>query len=458
MNQKSLDTLEKCIQLLETGAPIDDCINKYPDIAPELQDILEISKAVMNLREEKVPIDGMNKDRVRLLSQANLIVSSRKRNPVDWYSRIILRIRTAFFRLFTIRPFVSRLVIAILITGILIIFSRGLVITSAKSLPGDSLYPLKRAVEDIRVYLIPNREVRQDYEENFSQQRVDEVKRLVNLGRIQTISFEGILESKGDTSWVVSGIPVTLLPETTIVGGMMDSSSFESGLVVEVEGITNSNGGVTANEIHLREYQFIGSVEKINAHAWQISGVHLGITPETQIDDGIRVGDMVDVLIRSEDYGLYALAILREIEPIVTPVIAPTPTAISRVSMDYSSVDEKSMEGVVEKITNNYLVINGEVIYIFGLLDIPSNINIGDTIQVYYKTELNGSLTAIHVEKATLEEQFGETEIQETAAPDEKESQEVVISQPPSSEEDMGTESPEAHETEEPPEEHQENP
>ena len=91
-------------------------------------------------------------------------------------------------------------------------------ITSAKSLPGDSLYPVKRAVEDITVYLVPSREIRQEYEVNYSQQRVDEVNRLIVLHRIQTISFEGVLEDKSSSNWIVSGIPVTIQTGHNICG------------------------------------------------------------------------------------------------------------------------------------------------------------------------------------------------------------------------------------------------
>jgi hypothetical protein len=195
------------------------------------------------------------------------------------------------------------------ITALLILLSGGLVITSAKSLPGDSLYPVKLAVEDITVYLVPNREVRLEYEVNYSQQRVAEINQLIGLHRIQQISFEGLLDEKSSTAWTVSGIPVMIQTDTTFVGGLNGTEPFVNGSVVEVEGITNSQGGVTANEIHLRKYLFNGTVEEIDKNSWQISGIKLAITSRTQIGEGIEVGDEVNVLIRSEDDGLYALSI-----------------------------------------------------------------------------------------------------------------------------------------------------
>ena len=210
------------------------------------------------------------------------------------------------------------------ITAVLILLSGGLVITSAKSLPGDSLYPVKRAVEDLTVYFVPSREIRHEYEVNYSQQRVDEVNRLIVLHRIQTISFEGVLQDKSSSNWIVSGIPVTIQVDTTFVGERNGFDPFMIGSVVEVEGSTNSDGGVTATEIHLRRYLFIGTVEKITKDSWQISGVVLSVSPHAQIEDGINLGDEVSVLIRSEDNGLYALSIQIAGTPEIIPSLEPS--------------------------------------------------------------------------------------------------------------------------------------
>ena len=93
---------------------------------------------------------------------------------------------------------------------------------------------------------------------------------------------------------------------------------------MEIEGITNSQGSVTANEIHLRKYQLIGLVQEIRTDQWQISGMKLSITSRTQIDNGIRIGDYVTILVRSEDTGLFALAILLEEHPGATPFLRPS--------------------------------------------------------------------------------------------------------------------------------------
>lgn len=179
-------------------------------------------------------------------------------------------------------------------------------------------------MEDITVYLVPSREIKLEYEVNYSQQRVDEINRLIALHRRQQISFEGVLYEKSSSEWTVSGIPVMIQSGTTFVGVMNGTAPFVNGSVVEVEGITNSQGEVTANEIHLRQYIFTGTVEKIDQNSWQISGIKLSVTSHTQIGEGIKVGDVVNVLIRSEDDGLNAISIKSAETPVNMSTVNPT--------------------------------------------------------------------------------------------------------------------------------------
>jgi hypothetical protein len=417
MNQKLIDKFERCMELLEAGVPLEDCGKEYPDLEPELRKILETAKDVMQFSEEKVSIESMNRSRIKLLSKANQLASKGKENTsasgLNWIVKPVRRIVNGFYSL---SPLAARLVLVVAITGMLILFSSGLVITSAKSLPGDSLYPVKRAVEDISIHLVPNSEVRGEYENNYSQQRVVEVKRLIELKRIQRISFEGILESTDSSNWIVSGIPVDINAATTAVVGPDKTQSFQPGSVVEIEGITNVLGGVTANEIHLREYEFIGTVDKIEAKYWQISGIQYLITSWTQIDVGIREGDDVTVLVRSADNGLQALAILLDVHPIVT-TIAPQPNLSTPMPTDTPSVnteEEHQISGILENISGNYWVVNGQIIYIVADTDISDGINIGDSVSVDYKVEGNGSYTGIEINIMEKSEQPDEYQPQET--------------------------------------------
>jgi hypothetical protein len=303
---------------------------------------------------------------------------------------------------------VRKLVLIIGITGILILFSSGLMITSAKSLPGDSLYSVKRAVEDISIHIFPAHETRNGYEDNYSHQRVVEVQRLLELNRMQNVAFEAILEAMDGNSWMVSGIPINLSGSTQTIGGLTDAKSIEIGSVIEVGGKTTAQGTILASEIHLREYKYIGTVEKIDSDYWLISGNQVFITISSQIDPGIRQGDDVTLIIRPDNDGLYALAILHDIRPTSMPYQS---VKSGSTYEDTPELEDNSVYQVVdrlENITAKYWVINGEIVFITNVNEVPENLQIGDELSGDYRIEVNGSYNAPGINKVTHQEETEE--------------------------------------------------
>jgi hypothetical protein len=402
MNRKLIDVLEKCVSSMETGVPLENCLREYPEYAPELSKLLKIAEVVKTLRVEKIPNEARVQNQKKILTQAESLRAENKRsNNTSSFDWLLKPVNDVAQYIRVLNPVASKLFLALGIAGIFIIFSGGLLITSAKSLPGDSLYPVKRAVEDIKVYLAPSDEIRHEYEDAYSQKRVEEVNLLIGLTREQKISFEGIISSMDESQWGVSGIPVVIHPDTVIVAGVDGRNVIVPGMWVEVEGNTGSQGQVYANEIHLREYQFSGTVEEITSNIWRISGTPVIITRITQIDPGIRNGDKVTLLIRSEDDGLFALAILQEMPskvystPFLPVVITPTP--YEELTID--SEEAHHLHGILDQITANYWIVSGEVIYIISSTQIDDGIDIGEYISVHIKTEQNGSYTAIEISR-----------------------------------------------------------
>jgi hypothetical protein len=325
MNQTEIDTLDKCIDRLNDGLPVEECINQSANLTAEMIDILKTTNDLMSLGKHQVSADQMKKSLKLLLTQAEKLKTEKSQSdPKPTQVPLGVKVRQFLQGGSSLRPLINRMTLVLGITALLILLSGGLVITSAKSLPGDSLYPVKRAVEDFTVHLLPSREIKHEYEENYSQQRVDEISRLIALNRIQRISFEGVLEDKTLSRWIVNGIPVSIQPDTTFEGELKGTESFLIGSVVEVEGVTNSQGGVSATEIKLKQYLFTGTVEKIDKNSWQISGINLSITPQTRIEQEFVVGDEVSVVIASEDGVLYALSIQSTATQVTTPYMLPT--------------------------------------------------------------------------------------------------------------------------------------
>lgn len=452
MNQKQLDAFEKCLELLAAGVALEECVKRYPEFTPAMQDLLVHAKNLYDLGDERIPTELMERSRKNLLTKAKSLRTDQSRDSGTRFTIFGTHVKPLIARLPKLAPLSSRLLIILGLTTLLILFSSGLVIASAKSLPGDSLYPVKRAVEDIRIHIVPIHDIRLEYENNYSHQRVVEVRRLIELERVQQISFEGILESIAGNIWMVSGIPVSINSNTTILSGLPGTQSIETGSVIEVEGKTGSQDWVTANEIHLREYLYIGTVEKVNKNNWQISGNEINITSGTQIDPDIREGDDVTILLRSEDNGLYALALLHNIRVSPTPFLSSSSGSKLAGTNQTISNEEHQINGTLEKITEKYWIISGEIMYVIDGSVVPDDIKIGTAVSVNYQVEANGSYTVIKIDKTDIESLTQEYIPQETPEINDKNEGADNPSMTATYENDHGDDSqtPEHHETPQP--------
>jgi hypothetical protein len=470
MNKKLIDSLDECIKIMEAGVPLDDCLAQFPEQAVELRQLLKTAEELTNLRVENIPDALVNKSRTKFLLQAMSLKLANNDTEDVSHNALIKPFRQIFQYFQSLRPIAGKAILALGIAGLLVLFSGGLLFASAKSLPGDSLYPVKLVVEDIRVSLAHDNEARHKYEASYSLQRVEEVKSLIGMERTQQVSFKGTVISTGDVRWNVSGIPVIIQSDTKIIGGIGGLKVVEPGMTVEVEGVTRSQGWVMADEIHLQEYQFIGSVEKIGSNYWLISGIKLFIPSLAQIDPGIEVGDDALVFVHSEDSGLYALKIIRIAPTPATPTEYESTLTTLKPSDDFLSenTEEYLLHGILNKIDVNYWVVNGDVVFIVHNTQIEDGINIGNVVSVKYIINPIGSMIAIEIGKEDNMEKPGSDDSNDspefTTIPEDRETSTYKTTETQEPEESLEmpeqketmdlTETPEPIETPEPTENH----
>ena len=454
MNQKLAEALETCIEAMEAGAPMEECLKKYPNLAVQLQGLLATVEKIDSLKGGDITDQQITQSRLKLLSNAYELV---KHNGHSIEQSVTKRLLSPFNYVFrSIRragPHVGRLATAMVLAIAFIALSGGLLNSSAKSLPGDSLYPVKLAVENIKLRLAPSGVIREEYEINYGQQRVAEVQRLIELGRQQKISFGGVLASIDGDTWMVSGVPVKVGAGTSIQDGTEGSITIPPGTKIEVEGVTNNHGSVEADEILVREHYFLGIVEEIGQRSWKISGTTLYVSNDTRIDTGIKPGDEVTVLVESEDDGMYALSILLPTMP--APGSNNPPPGTANPTQDEASPDDAAekleLDGEVNAINPDYWIINGEHLFTNANTGIDESINLGDKVSASYFVEHDGSFTAIEIKKSELntEEKLSEGE---TPAPaGDQEGQSITTASPTEHEEhEAPTPSPESDGTPEP--------
>ncbi len=398
-NQKKLDLLESCLEYLESGASLEECYHKFPELSSDMHLILETAFQIKDLSQDRLPDEASARNRRAFLLHAREL--RYQASPINSVSRITSRLQSIKSNLFA-RPLLNRLILILGSTALLVLFSGGLVITSAKSLPGDSLYPVKRAVEDLSVQLMPIQGVRNQYENDINQERVSEITRLIELKRIQNISFSGTVQSISPENWLVSGIHVHITDDTRIEEDEPELEGIEIGSTVNVAGTTDEQGWVTANQIKPEKYQLVGSVEKMGPSAWVIAGKQVRITEDTQLPSDIQVGDQVAVMVRIEDNSLYALAIQVEQRLTSTSEI-PSQEPATPTSIHPGDNEDHKAAGILGLIAENYWVVDGQTYYLTQDTHLPEKFQLGESFKIVYRMDADGAFIAIEIERVESE-------------------------------------------------------
>jgi hypothetical protein len=224
MKTKLIDNLESCIQVLEQGGTVEECLNRFPTFADELRPLLEqvITQRRWNL--SPVPGNAVTDGRVRVLNRAALLRQSKQPLALTLHA----------WRL---------AVIPLLVLAFLIITGNGLMTASANSLPGDSLYPLKRSVEAISLFLAPTSKVKAGIQKEISTRRINETEILLSEKRLEPVDFGGQVSKQLPDGWTIAGIHVQVTADTAMQGALA------LGAQVNVSGQTQSDGSVLAEEV-----------------------------------------------------------------------------------------------------------------------------------------------------------------------------------------------------------------
>jgi hypothetical protein len=291
MSEKLYEALEVCLNALDTGVEIEAVLNLYPDLADELRPILETAVQAHSLATTSVPKDTVNRGRARVLQHAAGMREAAAKPRSRWSMFAFPRLATSL-----------AIALVFLLSG------TGLVSASTQALPGDSLYPVKRSWEDLRLFFIFSPEAREGLESEFEQERLDEISELLTEGRNETIAFAGLVTEQGEAAWKVSGITVMITPSS-----LLPSDTVPVGAPVMVIGHTNAQGFVEVDtldvmgpgaslpplepsedeEQHAGEsdvngnqqpeqlgemtYEFQGVVEAKNGNIWTINGQRVNV-------------------------------------------------------------------------------------------------------------------------------------------------------------------------------------
>lgn len=193
---------------------------------------------------------------------------------------------------------------------------------------------------------------------------------------LEKVEFIGVVESISDTSWTIGGRTVTVDADTEIEGDI------QVGDRVKVEARMLADGSLLAHEIKLYydKVKFSGVVESIGGDSWIIGGYTVAVDSNTEIDDGIDVGDRVKVEARLlPDNSLMAIKI--------------------RLAELPGDSDKVKFSGVVEAMGDVWM-IGGQAVSVDAHTKIKGAIEIGDVVKVKASRQPDGSLLADQIKLA----------------------------------------------------------
>ncbi len=182
MNSKLDWAIDECLSRVQTGdETIQDCIQAYPELKDALEPLLALALRVnVTLAPEKPDAQFVRNAKLRILNRVK--ASTPSNSAIKPKPR---RARRIYFH----RRRWSTVIAGVVIAAMLFGSGIGLKQASASALPGDTLYPVKRAGEEIQLAFsfTPDGDVALIYE--FAESRLEEAQTLSEEGRFDDIGI-----------------------------------------------------------------------------------------------------------------------------------------------------------------------------------------------------------------------------------------------------------------------------
>jgi len=418
MKPRPEDLLQAALEAAARGQEIDGILAGLPrEEAADLRALMAAATAAGSLRRSEIPSEAARRSRSRFLRRVAAMPPTVTMQPRFW----------------GLMPrFSAAALVALVALGLGL---GGLNEAAAISLPGDVLYPVKVAAADLRLRLEFEAGQRLRLESLYAEQRLEDVRRLLALGREVPVSFHGQVQAIGTVLWQVQEIPVRLTPRTRVIGEILP------GMLIEVEGITQADGTVLADELHLESYDMLGTLEALDADRMTVDGRIFLLTPRSVLEPGLAVGHRLLVRVAIDDAGVRSVVSAVRFSP-PTPTAAPSPTATTAPTRmppppptpadfptddhsgpgdgapgpgedddgeteattpeDAEDDDEESdrieFEGVVQSIAGSQWVVDGRTIQVDGQTEIKDDPGVGDTVKVVAFLQSDGTWWAEKIE------------------------------------------------------------
>ncbi|HEX74458.1 MAG TPA: hypothetical protein G4N93_04840 [Dehalococcoidia bacterium] len=129
------DILDECLERLVKGGTIEECLASYPDLAAELEPLLQTAVAVRQASVIQPHPDFRAKARYQFHSALQAMESKKSRSFFGWQRRWVTAVTVVF---------------------VLLLAGGGTVAAASNSMPDNPLYPVKLATEQVQLILTPS--------------------------------------------------------------------------------------------------------------------------------------------------------------------------------------------------------------------------------------------------------------------------------------------------------------
>ncbi|NIS83111.1 MAG: hypothetical protein GTO14_23570 [Anaerolineales bacterium] len=165
--------LDSCLSRIQSGeTTVEACLNQFPQHKEALDSLLNFAHQVQaSLAPAEPKHTFVETSKIRLL---NRLRSSQARVPQTKRIRLF-RMRWTWKPAYTL--------VSVFLAALLLFSSFGVAWASTDALPGDSLYGVKRGMEEARLALTLNDESDTALLQAFADERLEELEALLDIGR-----------------------------------------------------------------------------------------------------------------------------------------------------------------------------------------------------------------------------------------------------------------------------------
>jgi len=171
MSEHFQDVLDECIERALQGESVEECLRRYPQQAAELETLLRVALATKRASSVVEPRAEF-KNRIRYKVQSRVAAKWRGTSPKKAPAAVWIP-RWA--------------VVTACLALVLVLAGTGTVAAASGSVPGDKLYSVKMATEQVQWRLTFSQKAKARLQARFAERRVQEMAQLAGKGRTEQL-------------------------------------------------------------------------------------------------------------------------------------------------------------------------------------------------------------------------------------------------------------------------------